>query len=68
MPTLTVLIWLSGCLLPCTGDSDFLLVLSSEPCAYISDYTNTFGFEIGKEGRGYWYHVDFLKTFQFLTI
>ena len=30
----------------------FLLVLSSEPCSYISDYTNTFGFEIGKEGRG----------------
>ena len=65
MPTLTVLIWLSGCLLPCTGESDFLLVLSSEPCAYISDYTNTFGFEIGKEGRGIGTMLIFSKHFSF---
>lgn len=45
-----MLIWLSGGLLPCSADFVFLLVLSSDPVAYVCHY-NTCGLETLKRER-----------------
>ena len=45
-----MLIWLSGGLLPCSADFVFLLVLSSDPVAYVC-HDNTCGLETLKTER-----------------
>ena len=55
-----MLIWLSGGLLPCSADFVFLLVLSSDPVAYVCRY-NTCGLEM----LILWKNIKFFELYEF---
>ena len=68
-----MLICLSGGLLPCSADFVFLLVLSSDPVAYVCHY-NTCGLETLKRERegGWgdpmlilWKNIKFFELYEF---